>query len=779
MANQQKVAEIYASLVLQTAELKAGLNEANSEIKRFTAQTRAEMNEAKGAMALLGDEIGVRLPRHLRGFVAELPGVASAMSAAFNAIAVIGLISIVVEAGKKVYEFVEKTEEAAKKHAEAWQSTIQPINDTNDKLELTKTKLDNAIAKMEHKPQNKIKEAIEEATVAADELGRHLDADIKKIADTLKGQEHNKISQLLLHQTGGIGAADIASDVQDKFNQISAGTFKGTGDQTKDRDAVIQKAIDEAFEKLRPAQIMADRITANFGGKAPATSSSVQDVKAYSELIAGLKGLQTQSALTQGINTDKLQLGKDTDAKDASDEHLKALEKQMKEEKAHHEVSISQEALFWSRHIADFAKGSDQYDSVIEKASQANQKVLENYWSAGKLASAKKQWSLQDEAAPKQLGNTDSQGEKQLEQAQLRSAESQAKINAQYTIAVDRINLATGAISAHTLAMDEAAAHALDYKQQLAALTAQLDELHKNDWMGDKANTAQEVGLQTQINSITNTAKIQEMQDAQNVLNTTWKGMIDSVFDEMIKKSQDTSSQVKAIAAQTIDGINSELAKGMTGQKMTFAHVFQNSAQSLAKTSLEKVEGFGLKALGLGGGKRDGSSSQQALFVEMAGGKVGGDIGIPKDVADLFGAKLPKVNGPAGAGTNSLISGASKGLLGMLNGSNFFSSLMGGKLFGSGSLFGGGFAAGGDVMGGVPIDVGELGKERFVPYTNGRIIPHNQMGSNGPTIGTIDARGTDPAMVNAAVYHGMRLAHAQAVHDSQQSMRERAMRTAH
>lgn len=94
------------------------------------------------------------------------------------------------------------------------------------------------------------------------------------------------------------------------------------------------------------------------------------------------------------------------------------------------------------------------------------------------------------------------------------------------------------------------------------------------------------------------------MVDAQNVLNTTWKGMIDSVFDELIKKSQDTSSQVKAIATQTIDGINSELAKGMTGQKMKFAHIFQQSAQSMAKSSLEKVEGFGLKALGLGGGER-------------------------------------------------------------------------------------------------------------------------------------------------------------------------------
>src|SRR5580692_994350 len=108
MPNQQKVSEIYADLVLNTAKFKAAMNDANAETKKWAANTRAEAAEAKGAIALLGDEIGLRLPRHLRSFVAELPGVASAMSAAFNTIAIVGLISIVVEAGKKVYEFVEK-----------------------------------------------------------------------------------------------------------------------------------------------------------------------------------------------------------------------------------------------------------------------------------------------------------------------------------------------------------------------------------------------------------------------------------------------------------------------------------------------------------------------------------------------------------------------------------------------------------------------------------------------------------------------------------------------
>jgi len=771
MANQQKVAEIYADLVLNNAKFNAALNESGNNIKKFNAESRAQFREAQGGIALLGDEIGLRLPRHLRSFVADLPGVATAMNAAFNTIAVIGLISVVVEAGKKLFEFVEKNHEAAKKNAEAWQGAIQPINDTNDKLELTKTKLDNAIAKIEHKPQNKIKEAIDEAKVSSDELGRSLESNVKRISEALKGQEHNVFSQLFLKQTGGIGAANIANDVQDKFTQIAAGTFKGTGDQTKDRDAVIQEALGEALKKLAPAQIAADRITANFGGKAPATSSSVQDVKAYTELIAGLKGLQTESTLTQSINTDKVQLGKDTDAKEASDDHLKVLEKQIREEKALHQISISEEALFWTRHIADFKKGSDQYDSVIEKASQANQEVLKQYWESGNLAGAKKQWNLQAEEAPKQLGNTDSQGEKQLDQANLRAIEIQAKLNDQYTFAVDKINLETGAISAHTLALDEQTAHTNEYRVQIAALAAQLDELHKNDWMGDKANTAQEVGLQSQINSLTTASKIQQMEDAQNVLNTTWKGMIDSVFDEMIKKSQDTSAQVKAIATQTVESINTELAKGMTGQKMNFAHVFQNSAQSLAKTSLEKVEGFGLKALGLGGGKRDGSSAQTALFVEMAGGS-----GIPKGISDLFGAKAPNVSGPNG---QSLIGAGSKGLLGMMNGSNFFSSLFGGKLFGSGSLFGGGFAAGGDVQGGVPITVGELGPETWVPPSNGHIIPNNQTAKGGLSIGHIDARGTDAAMVHAAVFRASTMAYQHAMHDSQHAIREHSMRTAH
>ena len=243
--------------------------------------------------------------------------------------------------------------------------------------------------------------------------------------------------------------------------------------------------------------------------------------------------------------------------------------------------------------------------------------------------------------------------------------------------------------------------------------------------------------------------------------------MIDNVWDTLIKRAQDTQQELGHIALTFVDGINSELSKGITGGKMDFSKVFMSSAQSLAKTGLQTAEGYGLKALGLGG-KRDGSSSDAALFVQMAGG------GIPGLDTSIFAKSGASVSGPSG-----LVGGASKGILGMLNNSNWASKLFGGKLFGSGSIFGGGFATGGDVMGGVPIDVGELGPERFVPSTNGRIVPNKDVNNGGPSIGYIDARATDPVQTHMAVLRGMQIAHGQAVKDAQKQMSDRQRRTAH
>lgn len=95
---------------------------AGAQMSEAAREAAFNMREAKAEIALAGEELGVKIPRHLRGFLAELPGVGSALNAAFTATAVIMLLQILAEATEKLSEWVAETyiyTEADKKAYEA------------------------------------------------------------------------------------------------------------------------------------------------------------------------------------------------------------------------------------------------------------------------------------------------------------------------------------------------------------------------------------------------------------------------------------------------------------------------------------------------------------------------------------------------------------------------------------------------------------------------------------------------------------------------------------
>lgn len=101
---------------------------AGGEIAAAGEMSAASTRQAKAEMALLGEEIGVRIPRHLRGFVAELPGVGQALTAAFSATAVLMLLQILVTASDKLSDFLALViygADAAKQQMEG----IKALND--------------------------------------------------------------------------------------------------------------------------------------------------------------------------------------------------------------------------------------------------------------------------------------------------------------------------------------------------------------------------------------------------------------------------------------------------------------------------------------------------------------------------------------------------------------------------------------------------------------------------------------------------------------------------
>lgn len=528
-------------------------------------------------------------------------------------------------------------------------------------------------------------------------------------------------------------------------------------------DALAKALAGDAAQRRNAAAIGLDPNKLN-----TSMTSQIQTAGSLSDYFRGQLTAQGLNATHDTLEAqDKVleaQKSNIDEAKKASAQLLQTYEDAYNRQKAQYGMSLLAESNFWRSRISAFAKNSKEYAEVFSRANEPINKLF---------AGTEQAYRDRSGTAP-QMQSRSSDADTV---AIARGLEQQASLNAAITEATTKYKLEIGAIDTHTAALDNAGAHTDEYKAKIFTLTTELAKLHSeemdvNGVNVDPANAAKQQEVQNQINQLNGQRQIQTLTDTQATLSTTWVGMIDSVFDELIRKGQDTVSQIKAISTQLIGDVNNNIAKALTGGKTDWRKTFQQTGESLTKTGLGKLEGIGLKALGFGGGKRDGSSAGSALFVQMAGA---GGLGASIPGLGLFGSAKPNVIGPGGAQAGKMASGATSGLLGMLNNSDWASGLMGGKLFGSGSFFGGGFATGGDVQAGVPIDVGEMGIERFTPSVPGHITPNKDL--RGGHTYNIDARATDPVMVHAAVARANQQTYQRSVHDATRASAERSRRT--
>jgi hypothetical protein len=166
---------------------------------------------------------------------------------------------------------------------------------------------------------------------------------------------------------------------------------------------------------------------------------------------------------------------------------------------------------------------------------------------------------------------------------------------------------------------------------------------------------------------------------------------------------------------------------------------------------LTSAEGALLKSFGFGGGKPDGTSGNPLHVVLSNAARLGN--GVTSAAADVV-----KTGTAAGSAT--------KGIGG------FF-----GNLFGN--LFGGHRALGGAVKAGMTYDIGEMGRERFTPSTDGTITPNNKLGNGGPVYDFSGANfsGTNAQEIQMKIREAMQSTHRQAVVDGDRLRKETAKRT--
>lgn len=133
------------SVAKMTEEMAVGQNGAVKlgEVVNLAGETsRESMYQARGEAGLLGEAFGIHLPRHVRSFISELPGVGIALSAAFQATAVLFIIEALAKGIEKIIEWREESHKLELAQENFGTAIANSFNSLDEKLLRTEIRAD-------------------------------------------------------------------------------------------------------------------------------------------------------------------------------------------------------------------------------------------------------------------------------------------------------------------------------------------------------------------------------------------------------------------------------------------------------------------------------------------------------------------------------------------------------------------------------------------------------------------------------------------------------------
>lgn len=736
---EQAAGNINIVLSVNKANYTAAMAEAQRQLDIFAGKATGA-GKATASSMVAGSAAAKELTGHwetnTRGaikFLTTIPGVGSALKAAFPLIGGIAFAGMLTGIATQIADFVKK----ANAMPEAIRNGFAALNleqqTSIDSLNVMTDKLNEAHAAFEHKPGNGTKTAIDEAKESADKFAASVVAANAKVDELLTKNSSGLLSALFL-------AKPMTGEEESAFKE-----YQRVQNHNAYRLANAEPGSDEARAAQKAMQDTRAGFIADRERALPFQEAQGGAVAADAEgVLAALKNEAAQELAVQQNAAAQGQAAKDEAAKKAAQQaketaaqQLEAQKKAMQDGldalKADHEVNVGETLNYWDRQVAATTHGSELYKFALGKFGEANQEWYR--WldeegrkldeDAKKKAETIARW---DEMAQRLSDELDAEAE-HVAEAQGKLSEANAKNAAELNALTRAHQLATGAITTHDAAVQEAADHAAEYAAQLKALQDEKAGLSQKE-----LDNGKDIEIDAQIANVKGAASRAATSDQWNIDNSTAGGAFKSALQEFIAASRDGAQQMRSIVTNTLGSLNEQIVNGMMGQRTNFKGVGQGLARNLASTTLSKAEGSIMSAFGLGGGGKLGTISNP-MWVKMA---------------------------ETGKGIGSLASGVT------------------GKL---GGVFGGllkavlpGLATGGPIDG--PAIVGENGPELFSPGVAGYITPNYKLNSaSGGDIhfhpGAIDARGsTDPAQVEAAVQRGIRQAAPHLMAGSVQANRE-------
>ena len=781
----------------------------DDSVKQVGHSTVSSMQASSAAIRSLENPMGNNI-RAVERFITLVPGIGTALKAAFPIVGAIAFLSVIVKTTEELAKWSKTQSEAGAKLKEAFADLKDKGIAANDTLQLQNDKLKEQIGILNGKPaKNELAIMLDDARIMADKLLASLKEDMKAVADLMKENQAGMLQRLM-----GEGATD---DVQDNINKKmkaleaarravrdnpnDKNAQKQVADAKKDIDSYLATQIkersDTTVRNTGQYTDLGEEIQGTYAqmhgnqDKNLTVLRGVQDLRTTSDNNEQLQAdIATKEQTKQGILDRKKLAGEAKSAlTKAQEEILKAMNDFHTRFQDAGVKTEKDEMDFWAEQVsitqAGGIKFAKAHAEAVKNLANERQKMYRNTAEEGK------KWDDQTGATDQANGITDlhrftpdlaadpetTRSMEATSKAQielLKSLNEGISLTRQFKAAQDDEALsqmvATGGLDAHSAAIARFNMH----QQQSLDL---IEELQKQGASPDTIKKAQD------------DATLQAQQDQNQILNTSFEGKWKTTLNDMANDFTDFGGQLTGVFKNAVNSINDEIVTLLTSKHHTgmpigkqFEQIGHDAFTGIAKAGVQNIEGNVMKSFGIASGKL--GTKNNPMYTRDAD-----PLNPQQNSGGNFLSRIFGKSSDDGSGDSSTTKGSgSGGIMG------FFSKLLGGGggnaggdggdsggLFSSdGSGTGadwGGFsgddmpmmATGGPLDGNSPAIIGEKGPELWVPKTSGTVVPNDifkqpSTNQHHVSIGHIDARGsTNPTVthqqVMAAVVAGVKESH--------------------
>ncbi len=264
---QEAAAEMESSMTTATSEMAAGFHEVEAAATESMERTSEEVEHARTTLALFKEVVGVTIPRHLRGLVAESQLFGAAASAAFAPFVALAFFEVINKITEKISELISdafifteemkeglKEDTAASKELQAIlehtaQLEEQHYRNTHTALEVANRDLESQ--KLTHEQiVDKLKEAqAEQAKLIP--LWREAKPEITSVGDAIFEDDSNvKALNKSLDEVGR-----TIQKLRAKLTESGAGTDVAQDAQTKAATAAADeyaRRVQQGYAEMQP-----------------------------------------------------------------------------------------------------------------------------------------------------------------------------------------------------------------------------------------------------------------------------------------------------------------------------------------------------------------------------------------------------------------------------------------------------------------------------------------------------------------------------------------------